>query len=88
MREHFQSLINLDVTAILDALFAKNAITLTQKNDIDEIPSRPKKMNHLLSKIILPNLSAGVIDSFKIFLEVMEESEDTTIQIVGSRLGI
>ena len=46
-----------------------------------------KKMEHILDKIIIPSLRAGVIEKFQNFLEAMEDSEDTTIVVVGSRLG-
>ena len=40
-----------------------------------------KKMEHILDKIIIPSLRAGVIEKFQNFLEAMEDSEDTDLII-------
>ena len=74
---------------MLCSLFAKDVITSEDKDTISQIKLLEcDKMQYLLDRVIIPSLKAGIIEKFKLFLEVMEESEDLTTKTVGQRLGM
>ena len=87
--ENYEDLTNLNTTEMLAGLFAKGVITLRQKDIISQTkPLEHEKMEYLLDQIIIPSLQAGVIQKFRLFLEVMETSEDVVTKTVAQRLGI
>lgn len=87
VKDAYTRLTNLTVTAMLGSLYAKDVITLKEKQTIQSIPIESDKMEHLLDRVIIPSLDAGRIDKFKLFLEVMEEGDDQ-IKSVARRLGM
>ena len=87
--DNYEDLINLNTTVMLASLYAKGVITLVDKDTISITkPLQRDKMQYLLDEIIIPSLQAGVIQKFKLFLEVMEKSEDIVTRTVAQRLGI
>ena len=88
LKDCYEDLINLDTTVMLGSLFAKGVITLVEKDTISITkPLERDKMQYLLDKIIIPSLQAGVIEKFKLFLEVLESNEDIVARTVAKRLG-
>jgi len=74
---------------MLPSLYAKDVITLVDKDTISLTkPLERDKMQYLLDQIIIPSLQAGVLQKFKLFLEVMEESEDTVTRTMARQLGM
>ena len=67
-------------------LFAKRVITLDQKKSIDIQVGR-KKMDYLLSEIIMPSLMAKFSKKYKLFLRVMEDNDDIDLQSAAKMLG-
>jgi len=89
VKDNYKYLISLDTTAMLASLFAKGVITSQDKNIISQtIPLERDKMQYLLDQIIIPSLKAGIIEKFKLFLQVMEKSEDLMTNIVAQQLGM
>jgi len=89
VKEMYTRLINLNVSAMLGHLYSKDVITAREKQIIQStIPLESDKMGYLLDNIILPSLESGVIIKFKLFLEVMEESDDPVTRAIGSQLGM
>ena len=88
VKDNYNDLINLNTTAMLPSLYAKSVITLVDKDTISITKALERdKMQYLLDQIIIPSLQAGVIQKFKLFLEVMENSEDTVTKTVAQKLG-
>ena len=86
--DSYEDLINLNTTVMLASLYAKGVITLVDKDTITQMkPLERDKMQYLLDSIIVPSLEAGVFQKFKLFLEVMEKSEDIVTRTVAQRLG-
>ena len=88
IKEAYTQLTNLSVTAMSGSLYAKEVITLKQKQQINSIPIESDKMEYLLDEIIIPSLLAGKIEKFRLFLEVMEQSDDPLIKTVARDLGM
>ena len=88
VKDNYNDLINLHTTAMLPSLYAKSVITLVDKDTISLTKALERdKMQYLLDQIIIPSLQAGVIQKFKLFLEVMENSEDTVTKTMAQKLG-
>ena len=87
VKEAYTRLTNLDVTAMLGSLYAKDVITLRQKQQIIDIPIDSDRMEYLLNEVIIPSLQAGRIEKFRLLLEIMEQSDDQMVKSVGRRLG-
>ena len=85
--KNYKALTTLNPDSLLINLYTKDVITMDQKRIIDTNPLPSKKMEYILDEAIIPDLRAGLTTKFKGFLEAMEESEDTTINTVGERLG-
>ena len=82
------NLINLNTTAMLPSLYAKSVITLVDKETISLTKALEcDKMQYLLDQIIIPSLQVGVIQKFKLFLEVMGKSEDVVTKTMAQKLG-
>ena len=87
LNDHYNDLISLNTTAMLPQLQAKKVILLQEKETISLTkPLERDKMQYILDRIIIPSLQAGVIQKFKLFLEVMKESEDMVTREVAQRL--
>lgn len=76
----------LNADAILPALLSKGVITFDEKPVFDTKQLQREKMEHLIDKIIVPSLQVGTIEKFNGLLEVMEDSDDTTINAVGKSI--
>ena len=88
VQDNYNDLINLNATAMLPSLYAKSVITLVNKDTISITkPLERDKMQYLLDQIIIPSLQAGVIQKFKLFLEVMEKSDDVVTKTMAQKLG-
>ena len=89
VKDNYENLIKLNTTVMLASLYAKGVITLVEKDTITLTkPLERDKMQYLLDSIIVPSLEVGVFQKFKLFLEVMEKSEDAVTRTVAQRLGI
>ena len=86
--KNYQALTTLNADAVVVGLYQRDVITSEEKEIIEGISLRSKKMEYIIDKIIIPSLKAEIIKKFKNFLEAMEDSEDTTVKDVGSRLGM
>ena len=85
---NYAALTTLNAEAMSVDLYSRDVITADDKESIELIQLRSKKMQYILDKVIIPSLKIGSTTKFKSFLEAMEASEDPTIQDVGSRLGM
>ena len=88
VKDHYNDLINLNTTAMLPTLYAKGVITLEDKDTISLTkPLERDKMQYLLDQIIMPSLQVGVIQKFKLLVEVLKGSEDVVTRKVAQQLG-
>ena len=88
VKETYTRLTNLNVTAMLGGLYSRDVITLKQKQQINSISIESDRMEFLLDEVIIPSLEAGRIEKFRLFLELMEGSDDQMVKSVGRRLGM
>ena len=88
VKDAYTRLINLNMTELMANLHVKDVITSRQKEIIQNIPLNTDQMEYLLDKIIIPDLEGGKVHKFKLFLEVLEESDNPVANSVGRRLGV
>ena len=88
VQENYPHLTLLDVHLLLPNLYAKDVVTPQQMEIIKTTNLKSDKMMYLLNSVIIPSLRVGIIDKFKSFLEVCEESDDVIVQAVGKKLGM
>ena len=82
----YDHLAHLPVDSLLPSLFANGVITFDQKEEIEELPQKKKKMEFILDAIIR-SLNVGVGDLYNGFLKVMEESKDLVTRKLVKKLG-
>ena len=88
IKDAYTRLVNLNVTALLGALYSRDVITSREKQIIHSITIESDKMAYLLDHVIIPSLEAGTTEKIKHLLEVMEGSDDPVIKSVGRRVGM
>jgi len=90
IKRSYTELTNLPITTILSKLYAKDVITLKEKQTIEtsNFPLNSDKMEYLLDSVITPSLANDVTMKFKGFLEVMEESGDPILLNMAKKLGM
>lgn len=87
IKEVYVRLKNINVTAMMETIYSRGMITIREKRIIEILPLESEKMEYLLDHVIIPSLEVGVTKKFKMLLEVMEESEDQTTQILVRQIG-
>ena len=88
IRSNYNNLTNLSIDSILDKLYAKKIITLTEKEKIETLDLRRKKMAYFLDHVIIPSLNSNFIVKFQRFLEVMNDSDDLMFINMANQLGM
>ena len=68
-------------------LYAKEVITVRDKEMIKALQLKADKMEYFLDYVITPSLQSSVTVKFKTFLEVMEESGDPIFIKMALKLG-
>ena len=86
IQKQYDKLIHLPLDSLLPTLYAKNVVTFDQKNEIDDIPQKMKKIQFILD-LIIRSLKNDVATLYNRFLKVMEESENKDIQQLAKKLG-
>ena len=87
IKANYDKLTKLPIELILERLLSKGIITPDEKKSIDNKPASQDKMSYFLESIITPSLSNDVTIKFKGFLEVLEESGDSTMIDLAKQLG-
>ena len=86
IQEQYDKLIRLPVDILLPRLYANNVITFEQKEDIEEMPEKKKRMGAVLS-LIIRSLDNGVPALYNGFLKVLKESDDLLTRELAKKLG-
>ena len=86
IQEQYDKLICLPVDNLLPSLFANGVVTFEQKEDIEEMLARKKRMGAVLS-LIIRSLDNGVPILYNGFLKVLKESEDLVTRELAKKLG-
>ena len=70
-------------------MYSKGVVTLKEKQKIKAITNSVEsdRMEYFLDNIITPSLTVNVTIKFKGFLEVMEQSGDSTLVSMAVQLG-
>ena len=86
IKANYVELTNLPIDSILAMLFAKEVITLNEKETIQILSLKNKKMEYFLDSVVIPSLTNNVTVKFERFLKVMEESGDSILIEMAKRL--
>ena len=73
---------------MLESLLSKGIITPDEKKKIDTEPASRDKVIYFLESIITPSLSNDVTIKFEGFLELLEESGNSTMTDLAKQLGM
>ena len=88
IRENYDDMTYLPINLILGSLYSKGVITLKEKGQIKaNAKAESDRMEYFLDDIIIPSLEAKVSIKFKGLLEVMEESDNSTLTSMAKKLG-
>ena len=88
IKANYDKLTKLPIGLILERLLSKGIITQDEKKIIDAKPASRDKMIYILDSVITPNLLNDISIYFKGFLEVLEESDDSTMIDLAKQLGM
>ena len=88
IKANYDELTKLPVELILERLLSKGIITPDEKKKIDSKPASQDKMIYVLDSVITPSLLNDISIHFKGFLEVLEESDDSTMIDLAKQLGM
>ena len=86
VQEQYDKLIRLPVDNLLPSLYAYNVVTFDQKEEIEELPQKKKKMDFIL-RLIIRSLDSGIVDLYNGFLKVLKESKDVSTRELAKKLG-
>ena len=86
IKANYVELTNLPIDSILATLFAKEVITLNEKEAIQTLSLKNKKIEYFLDNVVIPSLTNNVTVKFERFLKVMEESGDSILIEMAKRL--
>ena len=86
VQEQYDKLIRLPVDNLLPSLYAYNVVTFDQKEEIEELPQKKKRMDFILS-LIIRSLDSGIADLYNGFLKVLKESKDVSTIELAKKLG-
>ena len=85
--KYYVELTNVRVDSMLAQLYAKRVITEKEKEMIDTLHLKSKKMEYFLDSVIIPSLANKVAIKFEGFLEVMKKSGDQMLIDMAMKLG-
>lgn len=77
----------LPIDFLMPTLRAKNVVTSVEQQALEEKDTCPKKVDYLLTGIIIPSLRAKRVDKFNLFLEALKEPKDLMCQSLATELG-
>ena len=86
IQEQYDKLICLPVDNLLPSLFANSVVTFEQKEEIEEMLEKKKRMGAVLS-LIIRSLDNGVPVLYNGFLKVLKESKDLQTRKLAKMLG-
>ena len=86
IQEHYDKLIHLPVDNLLPSLYAYNVVTFDQKEEIEELPQKRRRMEFVLN-LIIRSLDSGVGNLYNGFLKVLKECEDLVTRELAKKLG-
>ena len=87
IKKNYVEITNLPIDAILRHLYAKEVITVRDKEMIKTLQLKRDKMEYFLDNVITLSLQNSVTVKFKKFLEVMEDSGDPVFVKMAVKLG-
>ena len=87
IQKNYKKLTYLPINSMLGSLYNKGVITLEEKQRITANPVEIDRMMYFLDRVIIPSLILNVDMKFKGFLEVMNESGDSTLLSMVANLG-
>ena len=88
VKDIYQALMRINADAILSTLLSRDVITFDEKGMFATKALQREKMQYLIDDIIVPSLEVGLMEKFKNFLEVLESSDDITINAIGKQIGM
>ena len=86
LKKQLGTLTNLNYSAMMGSLYAKDVITNDERRIIDTKIGQ-EKMMYLIADIVIPSLKLSLCKKYKGFLKAMEESDDIALRSTVERLG-
>ena len=86
IQQQYDKLIRLPVDTLLPALYANEVVTFDQKEEIEELPQKKKRMEFVLN-LIIRSLDIEIGGLYNGLLKVLKESEDVTARELARKLG-
>ena len=76
----------MPIDNLLPSLYAHNVVTFDQKEEIEELPQKRRRMEFVLN-LIIRSLDNGVGDLYNGFFKVLKECEDLLTREFAKKLG-
>ena len=86
IQQQYDKLIRLPVDTLLPALYANEVVTFDQKEEIEELPQKKKRMESVLN-LIIRSLDIEIGGLYNGLLKVLKESEDVAARELARKLG-
>ena len=86
IQEQYDKLIHLPIDSLLPSLYAYNIITFDQKEEIEELPQKKRRMKYVLN-LIIHSLDAEISGLYNEFLKVIKKSGDLVAKELLKKLG-
>ena len=86
IQEQYDQLIRLPVNSLLPSLYARNVVTFDQKEEIEELPHKKKRMEFVLN-LIIRSLDMGISSLYNGFLKVLKKRQDFLTRKLAKKLG-
>ena len=87
LKSQYENFITLPINAVLPALFTKNAVTMNEKREIENTEKNNLDGMKTFVDMVLLSLSKDHSHQYIAFREVMENSDNTLLQEMASRLS-
>ena len=88
VKAHYDMLINLPIELILHRLLVKGVISANEKKKLDCKAASCEKMIYIVDSVITPSLLNDISIKYQGFLEVLEESGNSTMIDLAKLLGM
>ena len=87
IRKNYHELKFLPINSVLDKLYSKGIITFEEKQRIEDNSVEIDRMTYILDHIIIPSLNVNDDMKFRVFLEVMKKSANSTLTSMATKLS-
>ena len=76
----------LPIDSLMSTLRAKNVVTSSEQQTLEQMNTRRSKVTHLLNSIIIPSLQTNQLEKFDLLLEAMKEPNNLICKSLATEL--